>query len=106
MEATPLARRVAAAAAALAVALAVAGCGGEAGGTEPAQLAGLQLHPLWDGVEDGSYFYFVHSYYVAPEVASDTIGEADYGGACGVKLIPSAETAARVRCVRYPASPW
>jgi glutamine amidotransferase len=38
-------------------------------------------HPLWDGVEDGSYFYFVHSYYVAPEVASDTIGEADYGGA-------------------------
>ncbi len=23
----------------------------------------------------------MHSYYVAPEVASDTIGEADYGGA-------------------------
>ncbi|MEA2143686.1 MAG: polysaccharide biosynthesis protein PslG [Solirubrobacteraceae bacterium] len=50
MEATPLARRVAAAAAALAVALAVGGCGGEAGGTEPGQLAGVQLHPLWDGV--------------------------------------------------------
>jgi glutamine amidotransferase len=40
-----------------------------------------RAHPLWDGVTDGSYFYFVHSYYVAPEVASDTIGEADYGGA-------------------------
>ncbi|QNA87389.1 imidazole glycerol phosphate synthase subunit HisH [Massilia sp. Dwa41.01b] len=39
-----------------------------------------RAHPLWDGVEDGSYFYFVHSYYVAPEVATDTIGEADYGG--------------------------
>ncbi len=38
-------------------------------------------HPLWEGVEDGSYFYFVHSYYAAPEHAQDTIGEADYGGA-------------------------
>jgi len=36
-------------------------------------------HPLWDGVDDGSYFYFVHSYYAAPENAQDTIGEADYG---------------------------
>jgi glutamine amidotransferase len=37
-------------------------------------------HPLWDGVADSSYFYFVHSYYVAPGDASDTIGETDYGG--------------------------
>lgn len=36
-------------------------------------------HPLWDGVDDGSYFYFVHSYYAVPENAQDTIGEADYG---------------------------
>ena len=45
-----------------------------------------RAHPLWDGVEDGSYFYFVHSYYAAPEHAQDTIGEADYGGmyACAV----------------------
>jgi glutamine amidotransferase len=40
-----------------------------------------RAHPLWDGVEDGSYCYFVHSYYVVPSVAGDTIGEADYGGA-------------------------
>ncbi|MEW6763240.1 MAG: imidazole glycerol phosphate synthase subunit HisH [Pseudomonadota bacterium] len=39
-----------------------------------------RAHPLWEGVEDGSYFYFVHSYYAAPEHAQDTIGEADYGG--------------------------
>ena len=39
-----------------------------------------RAHPLWDGVADGSYFYFVHSYYVAPGDASDTIGETDYGG--------------------------
>jgi len=39
-----------------------------------------RAHPLWEGVEDGSYFYFVHSYYAAPENPQDTIGEADYGG--------------------------
>jgi glutamine amidotransferase len=39
-----------------------------------------RAHPLWEGVEDGSYFYFVHSYYAAPEHREDTIGEADYGG--------------------------
>ena len=38
-----------------------------------------RAHPLWDGVDDGSYFYFVHSYYAVPEHAQDTIGEADYG---------------------------
>ncbi|MGH8854970.1 MAG: imidazole glycerol phosphate synthase subunit HisH [Telluria sp.] len=40
-----------------------------------------RAHPLWEGVDDGAYFYFVHSYYAVPELASDTIGEADYGGA-------------------------
>jgi glutamine amidotransferase len=45
-----------------------------------------RAHPLWDGVEDGSYFYFVHSYYAAPDDANDTIGDSDYGGmyACAV----------------------
>jgi len=40
-----------------------------------------RAHPLWDGVEDGAYFYFVHSYYARPDDPQDTIGEADYGGA-------------------------
>jgi glutamine amidotransferase len=39
-----------------------------------------RAHPLWEGVEDGAYFYFVHSYYAAPDDPLDTIGEADYGG--------------------------
>ena len=39
-----------------------------------------RAHPLWEGVEDGAYFYFVHSYYAAPDKPADTIGEADYGG--------------------------
>jgi len=36
-------------------------------------------HPLWEGVEDGSYFYFVHSYYAAPQERNDVVGETDYG---------------------------
>jgi glutamine amidotransferase len=36
-------------------------------------------HPLWDGVADDSYFYFVHSYYVQPEQASEVVGTTDYG---------------------------
>ena len=36
-------------------------------------------HPLWDGVADGSYFYFVHSFYARTSDARHSIGEADYG---------------------------
>jgi len=36
-------------------------------------------HPIWQGVADGSYFYFVHSYYVRPSDARHSAGEADYG---------------------------
>jgi glutamine amidotransferase len=39
----------------------------------------VRSHPLWDGVADDAYFYFVHSYYVQPQDAADTIGETDYG---------------------------
>lgn len=35
-------------------------------------------HPLWAGIEDGSRFYFVHSYYVKPELNSDIVGSTDY----------------------------
>ena len=38
-----------------------------------------RAHPLWDGVLDDSYFYFVHSYYAQPAQAQDSIGETDYG---------------------------
>jgi glutamine amidotransferase len=37
-------------------------------------------HPLWQGVPDDSYFYFVHSYHVVPERPSLIAGQADYGG--------------------------
>ena len=37
-------------------------------------------HPLWRGVTNGAYFYFVHSFYAKPSDARHTAGEADYGG--------------------------
>ena len=36
-------------------------------------------HPIFDGIPDGAFFYFVHSYYVDPEDPSVVIGETDYG---------------------------
>jgi imidazole glycerol-phosphate synthase subunit HisH len=38
-------------------------------------------HPLWQGIPDQSYFYFVHSYYAVPENDADSVGETDYGAA-------------------------
>jgi glutamine amidotransferase len=37
-------------------------------------------HPLWAGVENDSYFYFVHSYYVETDRPDLIVGETDYGG--------------------------
>jgi glutamine amidotransferase len=36
-------------------------------------------HALWTGIEDGSRFYFVHSYYPQPGDAALTAGTAVYG---------------------------
>ena len=36
-------------------------------------------HPIWDGVPDGAFFYFVHSFYVAPADDAITAGRTDYG---------------------------
>jgi len=38
-----------------------------------------QDHPLWQGIEDGSRFYFVHSYFMVPENMALTAGTTDYG---------------------------
>ena len=42
---------------------------------------GAAVHPVWAGVPDNSYFYFVHSFYARPLEAIHCAGEADYGGA-------------------------
>jgi glutamine amidotransferase len=36
-------------------------------------------HPVFDGIPDEAHFYFVHSYYVAPEDRSLVAGETEYG---------------------------
>ena len=36
--------------------------------------------PLLEGVPDGSYFYYVHSYYPDPVNQSDSLALTDYGG--------------------------
>jgi len=43
------------------------------------QYAGGQRHPLWEGIPDGSWFYFVHSYYVRTENPADCAAQSDYG---------------------------
>jgi glutamine amidotransferase len=35
-------------------------------------------HPLWAGVEDGSRFYYVHSYFVQPATPEDVAGYSHY----------------------------
>jgi glutamine amidotransferase len=36
-------------------------------------------HPLFAGIPDGSYFYFVHSYYPLPADAGSVVAESEYG---------------------------
>jgi glutamine amidotransferase len=36
-------------------------------------------HPIFEGIADGAFFYFVHSYYPHPDDPSVVIGETDYG---------------------------
>ena len=39
----------------------------------------VRPHPIFDGIPDAAYFYFVHSYYPQPEDPSVVIGETEYG---------------------------
>lgn len=36
-------------------------------------------HPLWSGIADNSWFYFVHSYFVKAEQPDIITGETEYG---------------------------
>jgi glutamine amidotransferase len=64
-------------------------------------------HSLFEGIEDGAFFYFVHSYYCDPAEDGDAVGETDYGApyasivargnVCGVQFHPEKSQAAGVR---------
>jgi imidazole glycerol-phosphate synthase subunit HisH len=43
------------------------------------QIEGNQPNPLLQGISEGSYFYFVHSYYVEPDRPEDALRWTSYG---------------------------
>ena len=43
------------------------------------QVRQRNAHPLWSGIEDGTRFYFVHSYYAQVEDERIVSGVSDYG---------------------------
>ena len=43
------------------------------------QLGRGPAHPVWSGIPNGSYFYFVHSFYARVAHAQHAVGETDYG---------------------------
>jgi glutamine amidotransferase len=43
------------------------------------QVVQARAHPLWEGVPDSAYFYFVHSFYARPSDPRHSVGETDYG---------------------------
>ena len=47
-------------------------------------------HPLWDGIADGTRFYFVHSFYVEPDADAQVVGRCEYGAAFAAALAEGA----------------
>jgi imidazole glycerol-phosphate synthase subunit HisH len=43
------------------------------------QVIQARPHPVWAGVPDAAYFYFVHSFYARPSDPRHSVGETDYG---------------------------
>lgn len=44
------------------------------------QVQPTRLHFMWTDVPDGSYFYFVHSFYARPANSEHSAAQTDYGG--------------------------
>ena len=69
-----------------------------------------RMHPLFTDINDGAFFYFVHSYYCAATDLSDVLGETDYGinyasvvaraNICGVQFHPEKSQAAGLRLLQ------
>ncbi len=43
------------------------------------QVLQARPHPMWAGVPDGAWFYFVHSFYARPADRAHSTGETEYG---------------------------
>jgi glutamine amidotransferase len=53
-----------------------------------------QAHALWDKIEDGARFYYVHSYYVQPDDAGVVSGYSEYPKAFISAIL-------RITCLQY-----
>jgi glutamine amidotransferase len=64
-------------------------------------------HPLFEGIDDGAFFYFVHSFYCEPAEREAVLGETEYGisyasvvargNLCGVQFHPEKSQVAGLR---------
>ena len=71
------------------------------------QISQRAAHPLFAGIADQSFFYFVHSYYCEADDREVVVGETEYGGryasvvaqanVCGVQFHPEKSQAAGLR---------
>ena len=50
------------------------------------QVRAVRKHPVFEGVPDGTDFYFVHSFYPAPAETGDRVAETEY---CGIRFASS-----------------
>jgi len=74
------------------------------------QVGWRKSHALAEGIEDESFFYFVHSYFCDAADDADVLGRTEYGGAyasvvargavCGVQFHPEKSQAAGLRLLK------
>jgi glutamine amidotransferase len=74
------------------------------------QVARRGAHPLLEGIEEGTFFYFVHSFYCEPDEREVVRAETEYGAryasvvarasVCGVQFHPEKSQAAGLRLLR------
>lgn len=43
------------------------------------QVEQMAAHPMWQGIENNSRFYFVHSYYVQADNSEEVMAQTEYG---------------------------
>jgi len=78
------------------------------------QIESLKRHPLLEGIPNGSYFYFVHSYHIETEDRELVLSETEYGrrypsvcargSVCGVQFHPEKSQDAGLRLLSNFAS--
>jgi imidazole glycerol-phosphate synthase subunit HisH len=71
------------------------------------QIEELQAHPLLEGLNEGTYFYFVHSYRIEADDQTDVLARTEYGihypticargSVCGVQFHPEKSQDAGLR---------